>query len=235
MIALPSEMQKGGRSATLERLSDKIVQKELIPWFESPRIPLENVRLSYLAHPDWKIYEGMTLKDAATQLTGSVGAAAIGEFVCKSLVQCGLAVGCVVPHRNRDEKDVDAFMRHESMMAGSDGIYTGNFPHPRGYGCFARYLGHHVREAHTWGLEEAVQKLSWHGARRHGLKDRGLCNPGYAADVVVFDPTTIKDNAWYETGKQPASGMIHVFVNGKAVLLSGERTKNLPGKGLRRL
>lgn len=121
------------------------------------------------------------------------------------------------------------------MMAGSDGIYTGNFPHPRGYGCFARYLGHHVREAHTWGLEQAVQKLSWHGARRHGLKDRGLCNPGYAADVVVFDPTTIKDNAWYETGKQPASGMIHVFVNGKAVLLSGERTKNLPGKGLRRL
>ncbi|MEI6772722.1 MAG: amidohydrolase family protein, partial [Planctomycetota bacterium] len=93
----------------------------------------------------------------------------------------------------------------------------------------------HVREAKSWGLEQAIQKLSWHGARRHGLKDRGLCNPGYAADVVVFDPTTIKDNAWYKTGKQVASGMEHVFVNGKAVLLSGQRTKALPGRGLRRL
>ena len=235
MIALPQEMQKGGRTATIQRLAEKATFNELAPWFEAPRIPLENVRLSYLAHPDWKMYEGLTLKDAAKKLTGSEGPAAIGSFVCQSLVQCGLAVGCVVPHRNRDEKDIDAFMNHEGMMAGSDGIYTGDFPHPRGYGCFARYLGHHVRDAKSWGLEQAIQKLSWHGARRHGLKDRGLCNPGYAADVVVFDPTTIKDNAWYETGKQPASGMEHVFVNGKAVLLSGQRTTALPGRGLRRL
>ncbi len=234
MIALPADKQGGGRAATIQRLSDNSIRKELVSWFESPRIPLDNVRLSYLAHPMWKIYEGLSLKEAARKLTGKDDAASVGEFVCQSLVECKLAVGCVVPHRNRNETDVEAFMNHEAMMAGSDGIYTGSFPHPRGYGCIARYLGYYVREAKTWTLEQAVQKLSWQGARRHGLNDRGILRPGFAADVVVFDPETIKDNAWYESGKQLATGMHYVFVNGKAVLLDGERTKLLPGKGLRR-
>ena len=73
------------------------------------------------------------------------------------------------------------------MMGGSDGIYAGGRPHPRGCGCFARYLGHYVREG-VWTLETAVQRLAAHAARRFGLSDRGLLRAGMAADVVVFDP-----------------------------------------------
>ena len=114
-------------------------------------------------------------------------------------------------------------MRHPLMMAGSDGIYVGGKPHPRGTGCFARYLGHHVRNG-DWTLEEAVLKCSHHAARRFGLKDRGLLREGFAADVVVFDPDTIADRSTYDDGKALAVGVEHVLVNGVPVLLNGERT-----------
>ena len=119
------------------------------------------------------------------------------------------------------------------MMAGSDGIYVGGKPHPRGTGCYARYMGHHVRNG-DWTLEEAVMKCSYHAARRYGLIDRGLLHEGFAADVVVFDPATIADRSTYDDGKPLAVGVEHVFVNGEAVLLNGERTKALPGLGLKR-
>jgi len=118
------------------------------------------------------------------------------------------------------------------MMGGSDGIYVGGKPHPRGTGCFARFLGHHVRNG-DWSIEEAVMKCAYHTARRFGLKDRGLIRAGLAADVVVFDPDTIADRSTYAEGKTLAVGVEHVLVNGVAVLQNGERTQALPGRGLK--
>jgi N-acyl-D-amino-acid deacylase len=120
------------------------------------------------------------------------------------------------------------------MMAGSDGIYTGGHPHPRGCGCFARYLGHYVREAKVWSLEQAVRHLSAHAARRFGLKDRGLLREGMAADVVVFDPDTIDARSTYDHGRELAVGVEHVLVGGQFVLHAGRRTGALPGRALRR-
>ncbi|MBY0513273.1 MAG: amidohydrolase family protein, partial [Gemmataceae bacterium] len=85
-----------------------------------------------------------------------------------------------------------------------------------------------------WSLEEAVMKCSYHTARRFGLKDRGLIREGMAADVVVFDPDRIADRSTYDDGKQLAVGVEHVLVNGVPVLVSGERTAALPGRGLKR-
>src|SRR5262249_15154578 len=144
-----------------------------------------------------------------------------------------MAVGCVVAHRQRTEEDVRGLIRHPAMMAGSDGIYTGGFPHPRGCGCFARYLGHYVREG-VWTLEQAVQHLSAHAARRSGLRDRGLLRAGMAADVVVFDPERVADRSTYADGRRLAEGVEHVLVNGEVVLQAGTRTRALPGRGLRR-
>jgi N-acyl-D-amino-acid deacylase len=90
-----------------------------------------------------------------------------------------------------------------------------------------------VRDARAWTLEEAVQHLAAHPARRLGLADRGLIRPGMAADVVVFDPDRIGDRATYADGRQVAVGMDHVLVNGEPVLLDGERTAALPGRALR--
>ena len=124
-------------------------------------------------------------------------------------------------------------MRHPAMMGGSDGIYTGSHPHPRGCGCFARYLGHYVREARTWTLEEAVQHLAAHAARRLRPEGPRACPRGMAADVVVFDPATIADRSTYDDGRQPAVGVDHVLVNGEPVLESGKRTPARPGRALR--
>jgi N-acyl-D-amino-acid deacylase len=123
-------------------------------------------------------------------------------------------------------------MRHPAMMGGSDGIYTGNCPHPRGCGCYTRYLGHHVRNG-TWSLETAVQRLAAHPARRFGLRGRGLILEGHAADLVVFDPDAITDNATFAEGKRLAEGVAHVLVNGEPVLRDGQRTEARPGRALR--
>ena len=194
-------------------------------------MPLENIRLAYVpagADTSWQQFEGWTLEAAARDARMDVG-----EFVCELLIAADMVVGCIVPHANRGQKDIEELMRHPAMMAGSDGIFVGGFPHPRGYGCFACYLGHHVRDSRTWKLEEAVQHLAAHAARRFGLKDHGLIREGMAADMVVFDPAMIADRSTYEDGRQLAVGMQHVVVNGQLVLHATKRTGALPGRALR--
>ncbi|MGL4555087.1 MAG: N-acyl-D-amino-acid deacylase family protein, partial [Gemmataceae bacterium] len=228
MYCLPPWVQEGGIAATVERLKDPANGPRLREWFESPDLPLETVRLSYVSAPGWKRYEGMTLLEAAG---GS--RSAMGAFVCELLVASDMAAGCVVPHRQRGEWDVVALIRHPCMLGGSDGIYTGSRPHPRGCGCFARYLGHYVRNG-TWTLEAAVHRLSGATARRFGLKDRGELREGMAADVIVFDADAVGDRSTYDDGSALAAGMEHVVVNGEAVLRGGARTAATPGRGLRR-
>jgi N-acyl-D-amino-acid deacylase len=229
MVALPPAVQEGGVAATVARLGDPAVRAHLRLWLTTLRAPLEMIRLGLVAAPDYRRYEGQSLAQAA-QAAGQEPA----EFVCDLLTASNMAVGCVVPHLQRTQDDVCRLMRHPAMMAGSDGIYTGGFPHPRGCGCFARYLGHHVRGDRTWTLEQAVQHLAAHAARRFGLSDRGLLRPGMAADVVVFDPEAVADRATYDDGRRLAVGVDHVLVNGELVLHHGRRTAALPGRALRR-
>jgi len=230
MIALPPWVQEGGAAATLARLADPAIRQRLQEWFAAPRLPLEAVRLSYVSAPEYRRHEGQTLAEA----TRDRGSASLGDFVCDVLLAGELAVGCISPHRQRGPADIVGLMRHPAMMGGSDGIYTGHFPHPRGCGCYARYLGHYVRDEPAWSLETAVQRLAAHPARRFGLRDRGLLQEGMAADVVVFDPNTIADLATYEDGRRLAVGMEQVVVNGQLVLQNGQRTPALPGRGLKR-
>jgi N-acyl-D-amino-acid deacylase len=230
MVALPPWIQEGGIEPTLARLKDRSSRRQLDEWFKAPaRGPLHDVRLSHTEAPEFRQHEGRTLQEAAAAHGSS-----LGEFVCDVLSASGMAVGCIAPHRRRGEADVQALMRHPAMMAGSDGIFIGSRPHPRGWGCFAKYLGHYVRDTKNWTLEEAVARCSLHAARRFGLKDRGELREGLAADVVVFDAAGITDRATYENGRQPAQGVDHVVVNGQLVLHDGKRTAALPGRGLRR-
>jgi N-acyl-D-amino-acid deacylase len=229
MITLPPGVLEGGIDATVKRLADPAVRRSLEPAFASPRFPIETMRLASVPHAGFRHLEGMGLPDAARS-TGK----SLVDFVCDLLIATNLAAGCVIRHfAQRQESDVLTFMRHPLMMAGSDGIYVGGRPHPRGTGCFARYLGHHVR-AGDWSLEEAVMKCSYHTARRFGLKDRGLVREGMAADVVVFDPATVADQSTFDDGRPLAVGVEHVVVNGEPVLLHGLRTTARPGRGLRK-
>src|SRR4029078_5240111 len=99
----------------------------------------------------------------------------------------------------KGEESVRRMLRHPAHTGGSDGIYVGGHPHPRGFGAFARFLGRHVRELGDWTWGPPAVHLSSHPARRFGLTDRGLLRRGFAADVVVIDPATVTDLAPYET------------------------------------
>ncbi|MCU0243405.1 MAG: D-aminoacylase [Acidobacteria bacterium] len=107
-------------------------------------------------------------------------------------------------------------------------------PHPRNYGTFPRVLGRYVRERKIVPLEEMVRKLTAMPAAHMGFVRRGRLEPGWAADLCVFDPATVADRA---TFKEPAAypeGIRHVVVNGLAVIADGEHTGRLPGKVLRK-
>jgi N-acyl-D-amino-acid deacylase len=130
-----------------------------------------------------------------------------------------------------------ALLGHPAQMAGSDGIYRGGHPHPRGWGAFARLLGRHVRELADWTWEQAALHMAGQAARRFRLSDRGLVRRGQAADIVVLDPATVGDRASYASPREPAVGVEHVFVNGVQVLSGGALTpaarSTSPGRVLR--
>lgn len=229
MLTLPPDVLEGGIDATVERLKRPEVRQSLEAAFANPRFPIETIRLASIPSDDYRHLEGKGLIDAA-----KASGKSLVDFACGLLIATNLAAGCVIRHfAQRQDADIAALMRHPLMMGGSDGIYVGGKPHPRGTGCFARYLGHHVRSG-DWTLEDAVMKCSYHTARRFGLKDRGLIREGMAADVVVFDPDSIADRSTYDDGKAQAVGVEHVMVNGVPVLRSGERTSALPGRGLKK-
>jgi N-acyl-D-amino-acid deacylase len=229
MIALPPEAMAGGVDATMQRLRDPAFRDRVREWVAKPRFDLQRVQLGSVPSDEYRRLEGRTLAEAM-ELTGK----SLADLIVDLLLATNTATNAITPHNaRRTERDIEALMRDRRMMAGSDGIFVGGHPHPRGAGCFARYLGHYVR-AGVWTLEEAVMKCSRHIARRHGLNDRGLIAQGMAADVIVFDPGAIVDRSTFADGKALAEGMRHVFVNGEAVLLDGNRTAARPGRGLRR-
>ena len=102
--------------------------------------------------------------------------------------------------------------------------------HPRAYGTYPRILGRYVREKGWMTLEDAVRKASSAVADRLGLRDRGLLREGMYADVIVFDPDTVTDNATYTDPHHLSTGIRDVFVNGGAVLRDGAHTGAFPGK-----
>jgi N-acyl-D-amino-acid deacylase len=102
--------------------------------------------------------------------------------------------------------------------------------HPRAYGTYPRVLGKYVREEGVLPLEDAVRKMSSAVAHRLGLRDRGMLQPGCFADVVLFDPDTIGDQATFEDPHQLSTGVRDVWVNGTRVLAGGTHTGATPGQ-----
>lgn len=123
-----------------------------------------------------------------------------------------------------DENDVQSILDFDETMIGSDGLPGGEKPHPRLWGTFPRVLGHYCRELSLFPLETAVWKMTGLTARNFGFAGRGTLEKGAHADVVVFDPTAIRDAATYEQPTQPAEGINSVIVNGVLVWQHGRHT-----------
>lgn len=119
------------------------------------------------------------------------------------------------------DPDVEQVLTWENSLIASDSLHDqAQKPHPRLYGTFPRVLARYVREKELLTLEEAVRKMTSFPARRFKLEERGLIAPGFAADLVVFDPDAVSEKATYEDPKRFAEGISHVLVNGTPVIES---------------
>ena len=121
-----------------------------------------------------------------------------------------------------------------SDAPGLDPAAEENPVHPRGYGTWARVLGHYVREEKVLSLEEAIRIMTSAVAARLGMGRRGLLREGCFADVVVFDTATIADRATFTEPHQLAVGVRDVWVNGQRVYRDGVHTGAMPGRALYR-
>jgi N-acyl-D-amino-acid deacylase len=186
------------------------------------------ITFAHVPDPHWTWTEGRTLSQVAAEVGREPG-----EVLLDLLVATRLAASAVIEQPpTTDDASLRALLRHPAHVGGSDAIYVGGHPHPRGWGTFARYLGRHVRELGDWTWPQAMVHLAARPAQRLGLTDRGLIRTGLAADLVVFDPATVADEADYASPRRPASGVDDVVVNGVHVLRDGQLTGRLAGRAL---
>jgi N-acyl-D-amino-acid deacylase len=174
-------------------------------------------------HPD---YERKTLADVA-KLRGSTPLRAMLELLAEP---DGPSVGIVA--RGMADADVEKLAAWPWANICSDGQSTG--VHPRGFGSFAKVLGSFVREKTLFTLEEGVRKMTSLAAANVGIRDRGQIKPGQFADLVLFDPDVIEDNATFEAPQATAVGVRTVWVNGQIVFENGTTTHRNAGRALRR-
>jgi N-acyl-D-amino-acid deacylase len=231
---LPSWSTEGGLDTTLARLSDSDARERI-------RTDMEEHGSDgcHGVPVDWDTIEinGVRRHENAHLVGHTVAASARSagrspaELFFDVLVSEKLGTSCLMHIGHED--NVRAIMRHPTHTGGSDGLLVGDRPHPRAWGTFPRYLAKYVRELGVLSLEDCVAHLTGRAARRLRLTDRGLVRAGYAADLVLFDPSTVADTATFDDPRQPATGIPYVLVNGVPVIDDGRHTGALAGHSIR--
>ncbi len=240
---LPPWVQAGGYDAMAARLRDPAVRARVLDEMRDPGAEWENLRL--LAGSDERVILIGFHDEKLKPLTGRTLAeiarerGATAEDTAIDLVlEDGSPVGAAFFLMSED--NVELGLRQPWVSLGSDaessapeGVFLGSSTHPRAYGNVARFLGHYVRDRGLMPLEEGIHRLTGLPASNWKLEGRGCLQPGCHADLVVFDPATIRDHATYASPRQYATGVAHVFVNGVQVLADGEHTGARPGRVVR--
>jgi N-acyl-D-amino-acid deacylase len=235
-IRFPSWALEGGQPAIAARLNDPAqwarIKKEMAGLLAERG--LNDLSFAVVAsHAANPLLNGLTMKQVAAKLEGSDTADAQFEAARELM----LANGASMVYHFMSDADVERIMRHPFVGFGSDSglLAPGRgVPHPRGYGNAARVLGEYVRTRHVIPLEEAVRKMTSLPAKHFRLDHRGQLQEGFSADVVVFDPATIRDAATFEKPHQYAEGIPFVIVNGAVVVKKGEHTRARAGQALTR-
>jgi dihydroorotase/N-acyl-D-amino-acid deacylase len=240
---LPPWAQEGGRDGLVGRLQDEATRTRIKTEILKASSDWDNqylgsggaagILVAAVYRPELQRFEGKTLADIAQEER---------KDPLDVLFDLIAAPG-TVPHGINfvmDESDVRAALRHplvalctDSAGVADDGPLAKVGSHPRAWGSATRILGKYVREEKLLSLEEAIRKMTSLPASRVGLTDRGILRPGMAADVVVFDPATVRDRATYEAPRQYSEGIRYVVINGELVLDDGTITAARPGLALR--
>jgi len=238
---IPPWAHEGGRDAMLGRLRDASLRPRLereiengIPgsnWYNhyTATGSWEGMLLVNFSNPAYKKFEGKRMNQVIAELGGKPL-----DVLFRVLLDNRGSVPTVYFHHSED--DMRHALKQPFVSIGSDGtavavegpLARGN-PHPRYYGTFPRVLGRYVREDKVISMEEAIRKMTSANAAKIRIYDRGLLRPGLAADVTVFDATTIIDHATFDKPHQYATGVNYVIVNGTVVLDQGKHTGARPG------
>jgi dihydroorotase/N-acyl-D-amino-acid deacylase len=184
-----------------------------------------------LKDPADKAYEGLRLDEIATR-EHKEWPDALMDVVLREKAQAA-ALFFIAGEKNLELQMSQPWIKFGTDADGSDPDSLKGLTHPRAYGNYPRVLGRYVREKHVLTLEDAIRKMTSSVAERLSIPDRGLLREGYYADVVVFDPNTIIDNATYEKPSLISSGMREVFVNGAEVVRDEKHTGAKPGRVIR--
>ena len=240
---MPPWVQDGGFAESLRRMKDPAMRKRIAREMLEESDKWENMYLGS-GSPDnillvgfktekLKPYAGKTLAEVA-RLRGK----SPEETAMDLIVEDESRVDTV--YFTQSEENLRRFLAQpwvsfcsDSPSIAPEGVFLKSSVHPRAYGSFARLLGRYVREQKILKLEEAIRKLAALPAQNLRVDRRGMLKKGYFADVVVFDPQRIEDHATFAQPHRYATGMIHVFVNGRQVLKNGEHTGAKPGRFVR--
>lgn len=187
-----------------------------------------------LRQVDERIEIRITWSDPHPEAAGRTLAAIAAEWGATQLEAATRLQPAGAIYHNMFSEDVKRVLGHPAVMVGSDGLPHDPRPHPRLWGTFPRVLGFYSREQRLFDLPTAVHKMTGLPAATIGLRDRGLIREGYAADLVLFDPATVRDAATWEDSTKPSLGIHRVWVNGVLSLVDGKATGQRAGRFLRR-
>jgi N-acyl-D-amino-acid deacylase len=238
--AFPPTLQDGGFGKLRERLMDPKIRKDMIKAMNTDAKDWENlyygaggaehVLLLGFKQDSLKKFTGKTLAEVA-----KIRETSPEETAMDLIIQDSTRVG--VAYFLMTEDNVKKQVSLPWVSFGSDeasytpeGVFLKSNAHPRAYGNFARVLGVYTRDEKLMSVQEAIRKLANLPSKHLKLQKRGELKVGNYADIVIFDPAKVKDNATFDKPHQYAEGMIHVFVNGIQVLKDDEHTGARPGK-----
>lgn len=241
--AMPPWVQEGGHKEWVRRLKDPAIRARLRKEMSEPTDQWENLYLA-AGSPENVILVGFK-NDSLKYLTGKTLAevsvlrgTSVEETAMDLVIDDDSRVGTV--YFLMSEDNIRKQIALPWLSFGSDaeslapeGVFLKSNPHPRAYGNFARLLGRYVRDERVISLEEGIRRLTSLPAENLKLRNRGKLKPGYLADVVVFDPDSIRDHATFDKPHQYSTGVDHVFVNGTQVLRNGIHTGAKPGRVVR--
>ncbi len=240
---IPPWAHDGGDAKLVERLKDPAMRARIRKEMQEPsnkwdnewqEIPgAESILVSVVQNPKLVPLQGKTIADVA-KLWNKDPIDTIFDLLIQDNAFASVAVfGMSEPDVALALAQPWVSICNDSQGTAPDGLLGREHPHPRAYGTFPRILRKYVREERKLSLEEAIRKFSALPAQKMRLADRGVLKNGMWADIVIFDPATIRDRATFENPNQLSEGMQFVLVNGIPVIEDGKQTQALPGKVLR--